>query len=116
MEKFLNKLDYDLIFNKLVEAIEESSLGSMLNMVGGKNALEPIKVPVKKKIEEIFDELSSKLDDESSNFSNNLQKDIEIIIDRRLDELTPEHIKSNYERNDTKTSWLVGGLGEEYLV
>ena len=30
------ELDYDLIFNKLTEAIEESSLGSMLGMVGGK--------------------------------------------------------------------------------
>ena len=43
------ELDYDLIFNKLTEAIEESSLGSMLGMVGGKKALEPLKEPVKKK-------------------------------------------------------------------
>ena len=112
-EKFLNKLDYDLIFNKLVEAIEESSLGSMLNMVGGKTALDHIKVPVKKKIKEIFDELSSKLHDESSNFSNNLQKDIEIIVDRRLDELTPEHIKIIMKEMIQKhLGWLVvwGGV------
>ena len=43
------ELDYDLIFNKLTEAIEESSLGSMLGMVGGKKTLEPLKEPVKKK-------------------------------------------------------------------
>ena len=43
-----SQLDYDLIFNKLTEAIEESSLGSMLGMVGGKKALEPLKEPVKK--------------------------------------------------------------------
>ena len=60
LEKFLNNktdqagddiiknLDYDKIFIKLVEAIEESSLGSMLNMLGGKKALDPLKEPVKK--------------------------------------------------------------------
>ena len=35
-EQILKQLDSNLIFSKLVEAIEESSLGSMLNMVGGK--------------------------------------------------------------------------------
>ena len=48
-DDLLNELDYDLVFNKLTEAIEESSLGSMLGMVGGKKALEPLKEPVKKK-------------------------------------------------------------------
>ena len=35
-DKISEKLDYEKIFNKLVEAIEESSLGSVLKMVGGK--------------------------------------------------------------------------------
>ena len=46
--EILNKIDYDLIFNKLIEAIEESSLGAMLNIVGGKKSLEPLKSPIKK--------------------------------------------------------------------
>ena len=52
-EDILKNLDYDKIFIKLVEAIEESSLGSMLNMLGGKKALDPLKEPVKQKIKEL---------------------------------------------------------------
>ena len=48
-DKISEKLDYEKIFNKLVEAIEESSLGSVLKMVGGKESLSPLRVPVEKK-------------------------------------------------------------------
>ena len=48
-EDIIKNFDYDKIFIKLVEAIEESSLGSMLNMLGGKKALDPLKAPVEKK-------------------------------------------------------------------
>ena len=42
-ENIGEKLNYDLIFQKLLEAIQESSLGSMLNMMGGSKALSPLK-------------------------------------------------------------------------
>ena len=112
-QNILNKLDYDLIYNKLVEAIEESSLGSMLNMVGGKDALGPIKDPVKKKIKEIFDELSLQLNKDSINFSAELQKNIEFIVDKRLEELTSEHVKIIMKEMIQKhLGWLVvwGGV------
>ena len=112
-QNILNKLDYDLIYNKLVEAIEESSLGSMLNMVGGKDALGPIKDPVKKKIKEIFDELSLQLNKDSINFSAELQKNIEFIVDKRLEELTSEHVKIIMKEMIQKhRGWLVvwGGV------
>ena len=44
----LNNLDYDKIFIKLVEAIEESSLGSMLGMLGGKKLSIPQRTSKKK--------------------------------------------------------------------
>ncbi len=112
-QNILNKLDYDLIFNKLVEAIEESSLGSMLNMLGGKDALNPIKNPVKKKIKEIFDELSLQLNKDSINFSDELEKNIELIVDKRLEELTAEHVKIIMKEMIQKhLGWLVvwGGV------
>ena len=112
-QNILEKLDYDLIFNKLVEAIEESSLGAMLNMVGGKDALNPIKNPVKKKIKEIFDELSIQLNKDSINFSGELQKNIEFIVDKRLEELTSEHVKIIMKEMIQKhLGWLVvwGGV------
>ena len=92
-DDIIKTLDYDKIFVKLVEAIEESSLGSMLGMLGGKKALDPLKEPVKKKIKELFNDISFKKIDESLNPSEKLKQDIENIIDKRLEELTPDHIK-----------------------
>ena len=119
LEKFLKKktnlknLDYDKIFIKLVEAIEESSFGSMLNMLGGKKALDPLKEPVRKKIKELFNEISLKKIDENFNPSEKLKEDIENIIDKRLEELTPEHIKIIMKEMIQKhLGWLVvwGGI------
>ncbi len=42
----LDAVDYDNIFQKLIDAINASSLGAMLNMVGGAEALEPLRQPV----------------------------------------------------------------------
>ena len=85
------KLNYDLIFQKLLEAIQESSLGSMLNMMGGSKAL-PLKEPIKIKIKEVFDDLSLKIENNEDTIYQ-LKENIENIIDKRLNELTPEHIK-----------------------
>ena len=48
--ELLDSSGEEKIFNKLVEAIEESSLGSMLSMIGGKKALIPLKEPMIKKV------------------------------------------------------------------
>ena len=50
VDPLLDKLDYDKLFKSLVEAITESSFGSMLAMVGGVEALEPLKEPFCNKI------------------------------------------------------------------
>ena len=52
--KILQEINYDRIFDKFIESIEESTLGSMLKMVGGKKALYPLKEPLILKIKEIF--------------------------------------------------------------
>ncbi len=87
------KLDYDLIFDKLVEAIEESSMGSMLNVLGGKKSLLPLKIPIEKKIKQVIDEISSNNLQKDNNFSDVIKGKIEMIIDKRLSELTPDHVK-----------------------
>jgi len=112
-EDILKNLDYDNIFIKLIEAIEESSLGSMLNMLGGKKALDPLKEPVKEKIKELFNDMSFSKIDGNFNPSEKLKKDIENIIDKRLEELTPEHIKIIMKEMIQKhLGWLVvwGGV------
>ena len=87
------KIDYDDFYNKLVEAIKESSLGSMLEMVGGEKALLPIKEPIKKKLEKTVNDLISKNLNSENSSTNELKDEIEEIIDSRLNELTPEHVK-----------------------
>lgn len=93
LANFLNNINYDDIFSKLVEAIKESSLGTMLQMVGGEKALEPLKDPLKKKIKESIDELLSKNLQGDQGFRDKLQNQIQLIIDSRLAELTPEQVK-----------------------
>jgi len=106
-------LDYDLIFEKLTEAIEESSLGAMLGMVGGKKALDPLKDPVKKKIKEVIDDVSKTALEGSDKSAESVREDLEYIIDQRLNELTPQHVKIIIKQMIHKhLGWLVvwGGV------
>lgn len=93
LDNFLNNINYDDIFSKLVDAIKESSLGTMLQMVGGEKALEPLKDPLKKKIKESIDELLIKNIQSDQSLRDKFQNEIELIVDSRLAELTPEHVK-----------------------
>ena len=94
-ENLIHKIDFDRIFQGLVEAIEGSQLGGMLAMVGGRKALEPLKEPIIKKlkiiIEDIVIENSSK--DKNQNSTSKLINKIENVLDARLAELTPKDIK-----------------------
>ena len=90
---FSEKLDYDLIFDKLVEAIEESSLGSMLNVLGGKKSLLPLRMPIEKKIKQVIKEVSFNDFKQENNLSELIKENIEKIINKRLLELTPDHVK-----------------------
>ncbi len=94
-ESITNKIDFDRVFNGLTEAIGSSQLGGMLSMVGGVKALEPLREPVKEKLKVIIAELA---EDQLSNGSegdlvDNLLAKIAQIIDKRLEELTPENVK-----------------------
>ena len=91
-DSLLDKIDYEQIFKKLVEAIKESSLGAMLEMVGGEKALEPLKEPLKIKIRETIKDIFSK--NLQNNFSHSMREEVELIIDSRLNELSPEQVKN----------------------
>lgn len=106
---FLEKLDYDNIYNKFVESIEESSLGSMLKMVGGKKALEPLRDPLKSKVKEIFEDLL----ENNINKKGDLEENIHTLIDQRLNQLSPEDVKSIIKNiMHQHLGWLVvwGGI------
>ena len=111
----VDKIDFDHVFNGLTDAIETSSLGSMLSMVGGKKALEPLRTPVKAKLESIITELADKQADKGvgQDFTESLVAKVEEIIESRLNELTPQNVKEIVQDMIRKhLGWLVvwGGV------
>jgi len=111
----VEKVDFDRVFDGLSEAIEQSSLGGMLSMVGGRKALEPLREPVSEKLEGIITELadSSVGDGVGEDITNGLIAKVEILIDNRLNELTPEKVKEIVQDMiRTHLGWLVvwGGV------
>ena len=111
----LDKLDYNNIFDELIDAITSSKLGSMLEMIGGAKALEPLRDPVIEKLKAVVIKLSSSYTDNknSSKVIESLIKNIEELIDNRLDELSPEDIKVIVQKMIKEhLGWLVvwGGV------
>jgi len=121
VEPLLDRLDYDKLFQSLVDVISASSFGSMLAMVGGVEALDPLKEPFCKKIRHTLVEMT-----ESEAFiealheginaqqiSGDLINDIEEIVEKRLGELTPDMVKEIIQRMIKEhLGWLVvwGGV------
>ncbi len=99
--QMLDTLDYDKLFNRLSEAIMNSSFGNMLAMIGGKEALNSLRLPFMKKIKQSLAEmlqheslrktLARSVDTEG--LSEDMQQKIAAMVDQRLEELTPEHVK-----------------------
>jgi len=102
-----NMIDFDRVFDGLVEAIEGSSMGSMLAMLGGRKALQPLKEPITLKLEEIIREMKeSKTGDK--NLTSSFLTQVEQVIDQRLDELTPAQVKNIIQKMIRKhLGWLV---------
>lgn len=101
LEPILNAVDYDRIFQALIDAVMGSSFGSMLEMVGGADALEPLRDPFEEKMRKMLTEMT-----ESEQFNVALHaalnrqrigadivEKIETVVEKRLEELTPQLIK-----------------------
>ena len=106
---------FDRVFAGLTDAIADSQMGSMLAMVGGKKALEPLRDPISKKLREIISDLvnNNDADQSETDFTQSLINQVEQVIDKRLDELTPEHVKEILQEMIRKhLGWLVvwGGV------
>ena len=103
-------IDLDRVFAGLVEAIEGSSMGSMLGMLGGRKALEPLKEPVTMKLQKIMLEIrdTASVASEEKSLTSKLLFRVEQIVDQRLDELTPVHVKNIVQEMMRKhLGWLV---------
>ncbi len=121
LDPLLQAVDFDKVFAGLVAAIMESSFGGMLMMMGGEPALAPIKEPFTQKMQVILHDmveseafkaaLQHGLD--SHKISTDLVSKIEVVIDKRLNELTPKMVKEMVEAIIAEhLGWLVvwGGV------
>ena len=115
-DRVLSRIDFDDVFEKLVDAIEESSLGKMLGMIGGRSGLSPLREPVIKKlhlaVEDVVESLGN-TDSAANSAADELVLQLESIIDNRLAELTPEKVKKIVEEMIRRhLGWLVvwGGV------
>jgi uncharacterized membrane protein YheB (UPF0754 family) len=117
----IEKIDMSPAFDKLVEVIMNSSFGGMLGMLGGVEALTPLKEPFINGMKESVVEITEK-----ESFNKLLQEEIDQpevmadirakvadIIDARLEELTPQLVKEMVQQMIKQhLGWLVvwGGV------
>ena len=120
-DKVVEVLDYNKLFNGLIDTVMESPLGGMLGMFGGKEALTPLKDPFIEKMKdsilnmtkekEFLDALDKMI--MSTDKKDNIQDRLEEVIDKRLEELTPQMVKDIIqEMMRIHLGWLVvwGGV------
>jgi uncharacterized membrane protein YheB (UPF0754 family) len=116
MDKIVGSVDLDGAFESLVEVIMNSSFAGMLSMVGGANALLPLREPFIEKMREFLAKVGEDkeiLDNIRQDSSETLMASVEQIVDQRLDELTPQLVKEIIQQMIRKhLGWLVvwGGV------
>ena len=124
LSPLIDSVDLDPSFESLKAAVMESKFGGTLAMFGGVDALEPIKPNFVEKMRESVKEIVS-----SSDFQESLQalmtggsndgehsellKRVSVIVEKRLDELTPKMVKEIIQQMIREhLGWLVvwGGV------
>ena len=121
IDPLMNAIDYDKIYEGLVSSIMESSFGSMLQMMGGEQALAPLREPFMEKMKNTLREMVEserfkdvlKLGLDSHKIGQDIVSKIETIIDKRLNELTPQLVKEIVQKIiKVHLGWLVvwGGI------
>jgi len=117
----IDKVDLSPAFDSLISVIENSSFGGMLAMVGGSEALQPMREPFIEKMKLSIQDIT-----QSEQFNTLLRNELEQpdvisgmrnkvsdIIEKRLNELTPELVKDIVQQMIKKhLGWLVvwGGI------
>lgn len=117
----IEKVDFSPTFDSLIDVIQSSKLGGMLAMIGGVEVLEPLREPfvanIKTSIEDITrDEafialLKEEL--EQPDVLAEMQEKVEVVVQQRLDELTPQLVKEIIQKMIREhLGWLVvwGGV------
>jgi uncharacterized membrane protein YheB (UPF0754 family) len=117
----IEKVDLTPAFNHLVTVIEQSSFGPMLAMVGGSEAIQPMKSPFIEKMKLSIQEITQtehfntllREELEQSDMVSGMRDKVSDIIEKRLNELTPALVKDIVQTMIKKhLGWLVvwGGI------
>ncbi len=121
LEPMLTAIDLDAAYDQLVATIAESSFGSMLAMVGGEAALQPLREPFKDRMRGFLADaarsprIQAAIGEQlgkaasSERFVNRLDQ----LLRARLDEMTPEMVRDIMQRMIREhLGWLViwGGV------
>ncbi|HIL41088.1 MAG TPA: DUF445 domain-containing protein [Methylococcales bacterium] len=121
IDPLLNAIDYDKIYEGLVASIMESSFGAMLQMMGGEQALVPLREPFMERMKTTLRDMveSDRFKDvlkqglDSHKVGQDIVSKIETVIDKRLNELTPQLVKEMVQKIiKVHLGWLVvwGGI------
>ena len=121
LASLLKNIDPNSLFEELIQAVMNSSLGGMLSMFGGAGALESLREPFTQKIEHKIEEVAkseavqSAVKDmiASKSTSHQLMEQVDHIVHQRLEELTPKMVKEIIQRMIKEhLGWLVvwGGV------
>ncbi len=117
----VEKVDLNPAFDGLVDVIENSSFGGMLAMVGGSEAIQPLREPFIEKMKTSVVDITQTEDfnhhlrealEGDSNLAH-MQQKVSDIIEQRLNELTPQLVKEIIQDMIRKhLGWLVvwGGI------
>lgn len=117
----IERVDMTPAFDALVTTVEQSSLGGMLAMFGGTDAIEPLKAPFIEKMKSSLIEITQsddfyallKQEIEQPDVLAELKAKITAIVHQRLEELTPQLVKQIVQEMIKKhLGWLVvwGGV------
>lgn len=121
VEPILEVIDYDAMFVRMKEAVDDSPLGQMLAMFGGTNALDPLKPHFQEKMRQAVGDtlnqpgfikaVSQQIGGEQN--IETLQQQVQTIVEKRLSELTPDTVKHIIQKMIREhLGWLVvwGGV------
>ncbi|MES2626397.1 MAG: DUF445 domain-containing protein [Pseudomonadota bacterium] len=110
-EGIITRVDFNKAFDSLVEMILESSFGSMLGMFGGAKALSNLRQPFIDRMQDFLQGMAKDaelLDQIGKQSADSLLGKVENIVNKRLDELTPQMVKEIIEHMIHKhLGWLV---------
>ncbi|ACA87029.1 hypothetical protein [Shewanella woodyi] len=121
LQPVIEKIDLAPAFDALVTTVEQSSLGGMLAMFGGSEAITPLREPFIEKMklslvdisqsEDFINLVKSEL--ERPDVLDDMRTKVNEIVTQRLDELTPELVKDIIQEMIREhLGWLVvwGGV------